>query len=237
MVYSSLPWGYRVAALLFRIRFGSDPEGFGRLVYGIFLLHGVTGMPEASIVPKTTREIDRLPKGYGHDFGVAARNLARKFFTEDDQVDDLLAAVSLKVLSDSTLHRGITGKPLSEAKSYVFRAVANRARDMLRSQKVRRHDDLDDLVQDPSSWSALGDLIPAREQDQIRQELEAAVSARLLPDLPLYFDLLMDGFSNAEIANKRMLPSLKQRPMSQQGLAKYRDRLKAVLEKHFQMAS
>ena len=41
-----------------------------------------------------------------------------------------------------------------------------------------------------------------------------------MPDLPLYFDLLLDGFSNKEIAEKRLLPSLESHPISQQAMAK-----------------
>lgn len=59
------------------------------------------------------------------------------------------------------------------------------------------------------------------------------MSPRLLPDLPLYFDLLLDGHSNAEIAEKRLLPSLRERPISQQALATYGSKLKQVLERHF----
>jgi DNA-directed RNA polymerase specialized sigma24 family protein len=208
-----MSWGYRLAAVLYQVKFASDPEGFGRLVYGMFLMLRVTGMPPTPLVPSTSREIDRLPRGYGHDFGLASRALARRFFTDEGEVDDLLSVVGLKVLSDTSLHRGLAGKPISEAKSYVFKTIANQARDMLRSQRVRQHDVLDDLVGDPASWTSLGRHIPERETDQIKRELEAVVSPRLLPDLPLYFDLLLDGHSNAEIAEKRLLPSLRlQRP-------------------------
>jgi hypothetical protein len=57
----------------------------------------------------------------------------------------------------------------------------------------------------------------------------------MMPDLPLYFDLLLDGFSNKEIAERRLLPSLELQPMSQQAMAKYRDKLKTVLRKHFEI--
>jgi DNA-directed RNA polymerase specialized sigma24 family protein len=159
--------------------------------------------------------------------------VARKFFPQDIDVDELLSSIGLKVLTDPTFQRAVAGRPLAEAKSYVFRAISNRARDMLRSNRVRQHDVLDDLVGDPASWSTLGEMIPEREQAQIKKELESVVSLRLLPDLPLYFDLLLDGHSNAEIAEKRLLPSLRERPISQQALAKYRSKLKQVLERHF----
>ena len=170
-VYATLPWGYRVAAFLFELRYASDPEAFGRLAYGVFLMNGVTGLPEAPFVPTNAKEIDKLPRGYGQEFGIAARNLARRFFADEDRVDELLASLSVALLSNATLHRGIARKPLGEARSYVFGMVANLARDMLRSQKVRRHEVLDDVIADPSSWASLANLIPESEQESIQEEL------------------------------------------------------------------
>ena len=45
LVFSSLPWGLRVAHLLHQIRFASDASVFGQSIYGLFLLYGVDGMP------------------------------------------------------------------------------------------------------------------------------------------------------------------------------------------------
>jgi hypothetical protein len=39
----------------------------------------------------------------------------------------------------------------------------------------------------------------------------------------------------SKIAERRMLPSLQDHPLSQQALAKYRNRLKGVLEQHFEV--
>jgi hypothetical protein len=106
-VYTSMSWGYRLAAVLYQVKFASDPEAFGRLALGVFLMLGVTGMPRAPLIPSASREIDRLPRGYGHDCGLASRALARRFFTDEGEGDDLLAVVGLKVLSEASLHRGL----------------------------------------------------------------------------------------------------------------------------------
>ena len=39
-IRSSLSWGVRLATLAFEIRLGSDPEGFGKLLYGLFCSGG-----------------------------------------------------------------------------------------------------------------------------------------------------------------------------------------------------
>lgn len=120
---------------------------------------------------------------------------------------------------------------------YVYKVIGNQAKDVLRYQKVRQHQLLDEAVHDPSAWAALGRLIPERERDDIEDELKAAVSPRFVPDLTTYLNLLLDGYSNKEIAEKRLLPSLKEQPITHQALAKYRAKVKEVLERHFQVQS
>ena len=83
----------------------------------------------------------------------------------------------------------------------------------------------------------MDELIPEAEQERIKQELEESVSPRMMPDLPLYFDLLLDGVSNKQIAKDKLLPSLKKKPISQQALAKYRNKVKDVLRQHFEVQS
>lgn len=233
--YRALPWGLRLGSLLFNIRFAADARSFGQLAYGLFHLFGVNGLPRTSFVPKTTREIDKLPDGYGAEFGQKARRIAQKYVSDTDQVDEVLSLAALKLISSSTFERSVGGKDLREAENYVLRLVQNQALDWLRAAKVRRYEDITELLHEPGSWAQLGELIPEREQARIRQEIEDSVSPRLMPDLPTYFDLLLDGVSNKQIAEERMLPSLREKPISQQALAKYRDKIKQVLRQHFQV--
>jgi DNA-directed RNA polymerase specialized sigma24 family protein len=234
-IYRALPWGLRLGGLLFNLRYAADARSFGQLSYGLFHLYGVNGLPGTPFVPETLREIDRLPDGYGAEFGQKARRIAQKYVSDADQVDEILSLAALKLMSSSTFERSVRGKNLHEAENYVLRLVQNQALDMLRSEKVRRHDDITELLREPGSWEGLSELIPEREQAAIKLELEQAVSPRLMPDLPLYFDLLLDGHSNKEIAERRLLPSLESHPISQQAMAKYRDKLKSVLRKHFEV--
>ena len=233
-VYRALPWGLRLGHLLFHLRFGADARNFGQLAYGLFHLCGVNGLPRTPFVPATVREIDRLPDGYGSTFGEKAQRVARKYFSDADQVDEVLSLAVLKLISNKSLETTIRGKDLYQAENYVLRLVQNQSLDLLRAERVRRHEDISELLREPGSWEGLAALIPESEQERIKVELENSVSPRLLPDLPLYFDLLLDGFSNKEIAEKRLLPSLESHPISQQAMAKYRDKLKNVLRKHFE---
>lgn len=232
-VYASLPWGVRLGHLLFNLRYAADPSTFGKLAYGIMLMQGVEGLPRTSIVPTTIREIDRLPRAYGLEFGNRAQAIARKYLRSDDDVAEVLSKAALKLVSSDSGKTALKGKTVRDAENYVLRLVQNQALDFLRSQKVRRYEDISEMINEPGSWDNLAELIPEAEQERIKEELESAVSPKLMPDLPLYFELLLDGHSNKQIAEDRMLPSLKEKPMSQQGLAKYRDKIKDVLRSHF----
>lgn len=234
-VFASLPWGLRVANVLFQLRFAADARSFGRFVYGMFHMLGVNGLPCTSRVPQTIREIDRLPDGYGAEFGQKARRVAAKYLRHTDDIDEALSIVALKLIGNKSVEDSVRGTDLQQAENYVLRMVQNQALDVVRRERVRRHEDITELLREPGSWENLGELIPEREQEQIRREIEQSVSPRLAPDLVTYLDLLLEGVSNKSIAEQRMLPSLRERPMSQQGLAKYRDRIKQVLQRHFEV--
>jgi len=234
-VYASLPWGIRLARALFELRFGGTSEDFGRTAYGLFLMYGVTGMPETKIVPKNTREINKLPKTYGSRFGKRVEGVARKFVRGNDaDLEDLMAFMWSKLFTDQTLKDLVAGKPLDEAERIVMRSIQNVAKDWLRYEGRRRHEDIDEMVNAPGGMEQLNDVLLESEKEEIMSDLERAVSDRLAPDLPLYFQLLLEGYTNSEIADKQMLPSLKDSPMSHQALAKYRKKIEEVLLKHIE---
>jgi len=235
-VFSSLPWGYRVARFLVQIRFAAEPGAFGRLTYGLFMLYGVEGLPRVDFRPKTIREIDKLPRDFGREFGYKCRNVAAKYLRgSDDAIEELLSEVVVKLISSPEVKRVLSGEVLSRAESYVLKIIRNMGIDQLRKNHVRRHEDIDELIESPSHWDELGAILSESEKDDIAAELEKAVSPRLLPDLPRYFELLISGYSNKEIAEQRMLPNLREKPISQQALAKYRSKIREVLERHFEV--
>lgn len=236
LVFSSRPWGLRVAHLLYQIRFASEATDFGQSIYGLFLLYGVEGMPEPPFMPKNTRDISRL-RGYGGDFGKKAFNFALRLFKADsmkvERAQETLSLAFLKLFSDSSLEGKLKGKPLAYAENYVYLAVKSEAISLMRKERLRAHSDIEDLVQEPASWDNLGDLIPVSEQEALLRELERAVNPETFPDIVEYFRLLLDGHNTQEIAEDRLLPSLQAKPMSQQGLRRYEAVIKKVLERHF----
>ena len=237
-VYATLPWNYRLASLLFELRMGGTAEDLGRTAYGIFLLYGVTNMPETPFTPKTTREIGRLPKSYGADFGKKLEKVVKGYtYNHKEDTEDVLALLWTKLLSDPALKRLLEGKPLNEAEKIVYTTVRNLATNKYNFNKKKlRNTDLESLVEEPASadFSKLDTILLESEKEDIIEELERLGKGQLGRDLPLYFKLLVDGYTNTEIAENQMLPSMKENPMTQQGLARYRKEIERVLTKRIE---
>jgi len=193
-------------------------------------------MPRVDVIPNSIREIDKLPRELGREFGYKCRNVAAKYLRgSDDAIEELLSEVVVKLISSPEVKRVLNSEVLSRAESYVLKIIRNMGIDQLRKIHVRRHESIDELIESPSHWDELGAILSESEKDDIAAELEKAVSPRLLPDLPRYFELLISGYSNKEIAEQRMLPNLREKPISQQALAKYRSKIREVLERHFEV--
>jgi DNA-directed RNA polymerase specialized sigma24 family protein len=233
IVYASLPWRVRLARALRQLKVGGTAEDFGRTAYGLFLLAGVTDMPETPFMPKNTREISRLPKGYGYDFGKSVEKLAlSKLNGNKSNAEDILASVWVKMLGDDRIKNLISGKPLNEARNVIFAVVRNASLDFLKSKRNKNHDDFEDAAEeldsDGGSLEGLDQVLLEGEKEDIMRDLERVVNPRLVPDLPLYFQLLLDGYSSSEIVEKHLLPT----DVSAVSLDRYRKEVQRVLEKH-----
>ena len=84
-------------------------------------------------------------------------------------VDEVLSLAAMKLISNKSVENSIRGKDLHQAENYVLRSVQNQALDLLRSERVRRHEDITELLHEPGSWESLGELIPEREQEASRK--------------------------------------------------------------------
>lgn len=235
-VFSSLPWGLRLAHVLLQVRVGSDSTDFGQSMYGLFLLNGVEGMPPPPVMPRSVKDFSKL-RGYGHEFGKKAFNFALRLFKADDmkveRAQETLSLTFLKLFSNASLQSALKGKTLIHAENYVLSAVRSEAVSLMRKEKLRAHSDIEDMIQEPASWDNLADIIPRSEQKALLDELEHSVDPTTFPDIVEYFGLLLEGHNTDEIAREQLLPSLKDKPMSQQGLRRYEGIIKRVLQRHF----
>lgn len=243
--YVALPWGYRLANLM-TVLSSHHTDDFGRVLFGVFLMAGVQGMDDTGRpLPTNVNEIDRkVPRGYGREFGARAYKVALKVLRDDSLAEDALSVTMIKLLSkakDGTLASVIGGRPLKDAENFAFKMIRNNGIDLLRKRKQEgpaaigpEGEDLSQTIEDPGSWDDLGEIIPERKLKQIEEDLSKGVDKRLFPDLPLYFRLLIEGWTDSEILSEGALPFLKDHPeMSQANWSKtYKSKVKDVLRKH-----
>lgn len=245
---SEIPRGTKVANLLFQLRVGSDANLFGRMVYGLFWIWGVEGLPPLQNPPKMLPQISRIPRGYGLDFGKRVFGMAvSKFSGDRDKAEELLSEfLTIKVMDKQhKLADKFKGLPLKEAESIVMTAVKNFVRDTKRDthreEKVEGPGKTDlsetqHLLNSPDQSQVVEELISEGELSRVVQEVQRMIAPKrpdIAKDIPLYFDLLMDGTSDSKIINNKMLPFLEGAPMSQQAWQQgYKEVIKKVMDKH-----
>jgi hypothetical protein len=247
-VHASMPWGYKVANLLFRVRVASDAQAFGKLIYGMFLLHGVVGMPPVPKMPESIRQIDRLPRDYGLAFGKKAWSYLLRAFKTEEAAQEIMSIVSMEALQDKSMWSKTPGMELKSAESYILTRLKMRGINLMKGRKYRNHDSLDaapsdeeettalidKVVDSGSAWGQLGEAINSSDMEEIEQQLSRAfrkIDPDFAADVDQYLKLVIDGYSDRQILINQMLPSTKVKPILESNWSKrYRPVIKDVLE-------
>jgi DNA-directed RNA polymerase specialized sigma24 family protein len=217
-IYTSLPWGFKVANLL--VVLASDSlDAFGRVMYAEFIKAAVRGMPDTApgkpaldLIQEATRKgADALPQGYGKPFATRLyKILLSKFGGDPSLIDEAMSDLMTKAVRGK-LHIAI-GSSLGAAETYMIVAAQNSVRDLLRSQERKREVPLirDQSqgettidVEDPNAFKALDKAISPSEMAKLLQELED-----VHPRAPEWLKARLDGDSGQEISEAwRTTPS------------------------------
>ena len=240
----------KVANLLFQLRVGSDANLFGRMVYGLFWIWGVEGLPPIPNAPKTLSQISRVPRGYGLDFGKRVFGMVKsKLQGNVDKTEEYLSEfLTIKIMDKQhKLADKFKGLPLNEAEAIVMTAVRNFAMDMKRDDSRGRNidgpntNDLSDvqhMIEAPDQGGAAEELMDEGSLPVVIREVQKLIAPKrpdIAKDIPLYFDHLLDGLSDAKIIKNKMLPFLEENPMSQAAWSMgYREVIKNVMNQHLE---
>lgn len=204
-IYSSLPWGFRVAQLLLKLSF-SITDTLGKVVYAQFALAGVEGLPPIkgqdplSLPEALFKHPERLPDGYGKTFGNQIYAYLLKKTRNPTKVEEIISDMLMRITKNFDLRKGI---PLKQAESYVFRLANFALTDAMR--KVERNVSLDSPTDDedfhldpadPQTYRDLEDLIPEHELQDILRDI-----GRVHPKAVDWFKGQLEGVSNRELAD------------------------------------
>jgi len=220
-IYASLPFGYRVAQLLVRLKIADDflKRNVGRALYAEFIKAGVTGMPDVKgepaldlqdkIIGLKERGPLLLPSGYGTAFGGEMWAVASKFLhTRDPEaISDVLQNVVVEVYArtEREAKSQLRAEPLASAESFIKKLVNLRARDWLK-KKDHGQSSLTDSETggqpDLRSTKFLSRLFHKIDRGDVGSfKREIGQIDRVNPDRPWsYIEGVIEGLSNTQIA-------------------------------------
>lgn len=220
-IFARLPLSRRVAHVMLVLA-GVDPllKALGRSLGAVFLLKGVTGLPDVNGKPalewfaeQSNKTVDgltrRLPTNYLDQAAVKVRNTMGSKFGPDI-MQDAIGTFLMKFISGKAFEHMHDGISLNEAMGYVAMSIKNQAISLQRSNKhenrnksIDETDDEGKAMYNPSDPKALINHggAPWWEAPKFKRILETKVH----PDAPLYLDLLSQGYQAKEIV-EGMLP-------------------------------
>lgn len=206
-IWASLPFGVRFAEFLGRLA-SSSTDAFGKVMYGEFLQRGVVGMPDVNGKPAADLQIthnttNRLPHGYGREFGSKAFKILMGKYHNPQMVEDLMGDFLLRFLEKGSKHLK-PGTPLKEAENYVLRGLQNDALNWLR--KKRETSDMLNRPGDDEEHS-IYDVTPAFDEDSAEKLFDERMLPivrgklrKIHPDAEQYIKLsILDGYTDREI--------------------------------------
>lgn len=243
-IFASLPWGFRLAHLLSKLAIDTQ-EAFGRLAYAEFLKAGVNGLPDIQGQPalnfrekfKGPRAADKLPRGYGKDFGVRVWKIAMAKFYQPEVVEEAISQVMIKMVSGGAHLR--EGSDLKTAEAFVITAVMNAATDALRkkkrnvSERSLIQDDGDGGseeidISDPNAFRDMERMVPHSEMAKIMRDLK-----KVDDRAPSWVEAQLEGLSNVDIAEQwNVSPTYVTKWVRQ-----YTDDIQEVFAKYFREAA
>jgi DNA-directed RNA polymerase specialized sigma24 family protein len=236
-IYASLPWGFRIADFFLKLASGIV-DAFGRVVYAEFIKRGVTGMPDigaesaaewqGKLKALGTRAGDKLPRGYGREFGKKAWRIMLSKTRKPEMVEELMTWVIEKLLSQSETIRERVN--LAEAEGFILTILKNKAKDEWRSQGRLKEEGLGEENEegdfsgdflDPHALHRLEQAYSKNWLEKILQEARSDLE-KIHPDAPLYIDLSLQGYTLKEIVGDyriglpSMLPHVQKKPVTPQ---------------------
>jgi len=208
-IYASLPWGYRVATVVLKLA-SAYIDVFGRLVYAEMIKAGVTGMPPINGEPAETwkdkiqgpKGPDRLPKGYGHEFGKKIYAFLLSKTRNLDTTEEVLSRLMMNIARHKLTFK--EGYDLKQSESMMFQSALRVLIDIKREQKSRGNpnsltDDMGDQIDlaDPSSFRHLDNMLPHSEMGRIMDDIQ-----KVHPKAVEWFEAKLEGLKGSDIATQ-----------------------------------
>jgi len=240
-IYTSLPWGFRIARL-FEVLAADSLDAFGRVITAQMILAVVRGIPDIGGKPASDwiqevyrRGADAIPSGTGRHFAGRVYKILLSKFNDPEVAEEAMSKVMLQAARGKiNLHNG---SDIHDAESFIITIALNGARDLLRAKGRRREDplvrDRDDEpreidITDPEAFRDLDKSIAPTDMNRILQD-----AARVSPRAREYLESVLRGESQTEWARELGVTDA----AVSKFIRKVRPKLQEVLRDHFRAAS
>ena len=218
-IYSSLPWGYRLARI-FQAISTTEKANWGMMMGLVMLRAGVTGMPDPGPGYKPNNpKGSRLPAGYAglDQTANVAYGMIFKALRDPARAEDVFQSVVMAFWANPSKMEPVA---LSAAKSFVLGAVKLKILEAFRKIKEQETSlptdeegnelDLVDTViernpywtSEPRQFDRVKDTVP---EAFWKNKVMPAVQA-VHPNMPFFFELLDQDYDMKEIVEGDMLP-------------------------------
>jgi len=215
-IYTSLPWGYRIARLFLKL---SDASEFGPAFYTEFIIRGVSGMDEIDGKDASTyRDMSRQKlasllqrKRYGRDFGQKLFATALRKLKSVELVEDSITDYFVKLQSGQGMGDNIReGTALDTAEGYAITGVLRTGFDIIKKKNRERptlvkkdESGVETIVtlRDPRAFKEFASMLDRRDFQKAMREVER-FHPREGPKAAFWATKVMKGWKEKEIAHE-----------------------------------
>lgn len=248
-IWASLQFSVRLADFFGRLA-SMTTDAFGKVIYAEFILRGVEDMPPVhgkpvSELPHSKSIANKLPPGYGREFGKKAFLVMMGKLHNPQQVEELMSEFLVNFLESGSKHlrEGVT---LHEAHNYVLRALQNAIIDWLRKKR-----EVSDSMGGEDAHS-IYDVTPTFDEESAEKLFDERMLPKVRtklrgihPSAEQYIKLsLIEGYTDREILGDPAhgVPSLLEHPLTSSGLpltekswsTSYKPKIFSVLKNSFE---
>jgi len=210
-IYTSLPWGYRIAQVLIKL---ADTSDFGPAFYAEFIHKGVSGMDDIDGKDPSEFRGDRnlanklQRKRYGKDFGQKLFATALRKLKSVEIVEDAITDYFLKLKTGKGMGQNIAeGTPVEKAEGYVITGVLRTGFDIIKKKNrerpslVRQDEGGGETqidINDPSAFDDFGKLMSMVDFEKAMREVDRLGDDRI----GTWLRLKLKGWKDKEIAEE-----------------------------------
>lgn len=226
LIFASLPWKVRFAHVWVLVA-GDEAlfDAWGRAIGASMLNAGIKDMPDPGEAwAKHPGDARRLPHGYMADFVAGIYRTILSQSARDPSVPEEAIALFFRLLTMGK-RRIDPAYDFKQAKNYVYKGCVlegmtirrKKLREFARQETQQMDEEGNEMSMDINDPHALDEFRKLEKDPHLWKEYMDYLAQHIHPDIPLYLNLRMEGYTNDQIVGapkkgimETMLPHYKE---------------------------